>query len=1545
MPNWKKVIVSGSDAVLNSVKVSTNITASNISASGNLFANISDNSSTSFKTVVVDPTTGQLYRTGSYGSGGGGGTGNGFPFEGDALITGSLTISQSYTAGDTDSTALRLIGSGSVSQSGIFEVEGSAGPLFSVQDGLDGILMEVNNISGLPLFQVSSSNEIFINRGNLTSGTTTATASFANFSGSFQGDGTNLNLANNTTIPTSNPFPFTGDAQITGSLIVSGSSSPLISLPNAPTNAVIISGSNNRTRLHIHDSGMDSGPTYNEGAGIVLSGGVGNNKQATLEISAVGSTNGGGNNEQTFIRSNQQLVIQGGDNDAGDNIKFLGSNFGIGFDASNSGVSLTYFTNGGSTVSTFSMGNGTYTKADANGTYYKIGRSSTDWLNLSSTKATFAADVSSSSATSTASFGTYIGDGSQLTNLPAATAGSTAGRVVFTTTNGELTTESGFEYNSTTDQLKVHSLDVVHLTSSFITSSRIHTSGSNIFGDDTTDTQTLIGTTKITGSAQITGSTSILGDTQITGSLTISGSSGVEINNSLLVTGSGANITIANTLSGAQNSFEILNNSNQKIFQVGNQDRIVFGAGATSTDGTSLVWGGTATSQAQYAVVLGYSADHTTGTRGIAIGLHAQSTEIGAIAIGAGASAHKNSVTIGRNVAYSGTPENSLVFSTFGGNNVTYSTSNAFEWYNTHATAPNLRFLAGPTSQSFWSGSGGFFGFGTTTPDAPLTVEGSGSTVFNVIGSQGTLFSITDNLTQGSLFAVKDINGFPLLDVTRNTSSADIVTVGQSNLILDSGSLQTTGSINVTGSVNLSDGTRLNLGNSGDLKIYHDGSNSYIDETGTGALFYRGGTQTFQNAAGTKTMLTLNAASSVDLRFDNSTKLSTTNTGIEVTGEITASGNISSSATSTASFGHYIGDGSQLTNLPTSDPFPFTGDAQITGSLLISGSKIHLRGESASPGPILELESINGGSGKDVYVKVGDSNENYAYVFGADDTGNTFRISKGGYSSATLGTNDKFIIDGNNIEFPAGNISGSITSTASFGHYIGDGSQLTGISAGTDFTQSLFVSPSGDNSTAVVGDMSKPFATILGATGSANPGDTIIVYPGKYIENNNLYKDGVNYHFIDGAIVESTNPVEPMWGGGGGGANGIEYFSSPVSITGHGEFINTSNTVRTGTIFYLGAPSGIIEFKKAFRAGIGGTSYVTAANFAQQRTADAYGVLTVKGEVENSGSGGNLGSVVGFLDGNINAELIVRQHKSAGTAVKIWGSNCDLNATMDVYSEGMAVEVAQRTNALTVLKGRYETLTSNQGTYYCIDAGYNSRGSTLIDAEVRGAIKIEHGSQYEGSTTIMGYQQVSNSPGGAACVIVDGQNQLSQRIYSGQPAFKITGGQTTFDGSVRHTGYNSKVFDISAGTFNWKGTCTGNTSHPTTRTDPNVVSGGELIIESQFECFSQTANVNNEYMFNLSGGTLDIRNKLRNNINSLNNGIVNMTGGYLKMNGAELVHATQTGSFAYAIDLNGQSHSGSILNNSFTNLTPFGLGSFTNEITGGGTLFYSDKLY
>jgi hypothetical protein len=71
MAEWKKVIVSGSNAELNNIFVSGNITGSNISSSGNLFASLSITDNVGYKTVVVDPITGKFYRTGSYGGGGG----------------------------------------------------------------------------------------------------------------------------------------------------------------------------------------------------------------------------------------------------------------------------------------------------------------------------------------------------------------------------------------------------------------------------------------------------------------------------------------------------------------------------------------------------------------------------------------------------------------------------------------------------------------------------------------------------------------------------------------------------------------------------------------------------------------------------------------------------------------------------------------------------------------------------------------------------------------------------------------------------------------------------------------------------------------------------------------------------------------------------------------------------------------------------------------------------------------------------------------------------------------------------------------------------------------------------------------------------------------------------------------------------------------------------------------------------------------------------------------------------------------------------------
>jgi len=57
-----------------------------------------------------------------------------------------------------------------------------------------------------------------------------------------------------------------------------------------------------------------------------------------------------------------------------------------------------------------------------------------------------------------------------------------------------------------------------------------------------------------------------------------------------------------------------------------------------------------------------------------------------------------------------------------------------------------------------------------------FTIDASGSTVFEIIGSEGQLFAVTDTLS-GSLFAVSDVSGLPIIEVF----SDDTVKIGSFN--------------------------------------------------------------------------------------------------------------------------------------------------------------------------------------------------------------------------------------------------------------------------------------------------------------------------------------------------------------------------------------------------------------------------------------------------------------------------------------------------------------------------------------------------------------------------------------------------------------------------------------------------------------------------------------------------------------------------------------------------------------------------------------------
>jgi len=98
-----------------------------------------------------------------------------------------------------------------------------------------------------------------------------------------------------------------------------------------------------------------------------------------------------------------------------------------------------------------------------------------------------------------------------------------------------------------------------------------------------------------------------------------------------------------------------------------------------------------------------------------------------------------------------------------------------------------------------------------------------------------------------------------------------------------------TGTVTADG-LSLGDNDKATFGNSNDLQIYHDGSGSYIDEQGAGPLYIRASNQLFLQSSTGDNYLVATSGGQVNLRYDGSTKIATTSTGIDVTGTVNADG-------------------------------------------------------------------------------------------------------------------------------------------------------------------------------------------------------------------------------------------------------------------------------------------------------------------------------------------------------------------------------------------------------------------------------------------------------------------------------------------------------------------------------------------------------------------------------------------------------------------------------------------------------------------------------
>jgi hypothetical protein len=166
-----------------------------------------------------------------------------------------------------------------------------------------------------------------------------------------------------------------------------------------------------------------------------------------------------------------------------------------------------------------------------------------------------------------------------------------------------------------------------------------------------------------------------------------------------------------------------------------------------------------------------------------------------------------------------------------------------------------------------------------TTPVTGIDVN-SGTIDGAVIGGATPAAGTFTTLTASSTLT---LGGTAVTSTAAELNYNDITTLGTVQA-------SKTVTANASGDVLFPDGDKAIFGAGSDLQIYHDGSNSYITDTGTGNLIIGADDFRVTNPAITETMISADTDGVVKLYHDNAAKLTTTATGIDVTGTVVADG-------------------------------------------------------------------------------------------------------------------------------------------------------------------------------------------------------------------------------------------------------------------------------------------------------------------------------------------------------------------------------------------------------------------------------------------------------------------------------------------------------------------------------------------------------------------------------------------------------------------------------------------------------------------------------
>lgn len=159
---------------------------------------------------------------------------------------------------------------------------------------------------------------------------------------------------------------------------------------------------------------------------------------------------------------------------------------------------------------------------------------------------------------------------------------------------------------------------------------------------------------------------------------------------------------------------------------------------------------------------------------------------------------------------------------------------------------------------------------------------GTGITVSSgAIAIDFTEFSTT-NITEGTNLYYTDAR-----------ADARITASGVISDVVDDTTPQLGGDLETNSNdIKFADNDKALFGADGDLKIYHDGSDSIIEDTGTGDLIIKASQRIYMKGVNDETLIRSTENSQISLYHNNAEKLSTLSGGVQIYGALTLTGTV-----------------------------------------------------------------------------------------------------------------------------------------------------------------------------------------------------------------------------------------------------------------------------------------------------------------------------------------------------------------------------------------------------------------------------------------------------------------------------------------------------------------------------------------------------------------------------------------------------------------------------------------------------------------------------